>query len=250
MDRRITVAAGLLCLNVGMASAATITTPIVSAGPYTTDVADLPDDVVNLPLFNSNLGTLTAVSVSETGTFFGAALLENTAPEPESFSFHIAGSAGVNILSNNTSAAAADLAASVFNIALPTQSYNLAEVGSGPSSNGNYGPFSTTWGSTAITGLPPADFEAAGGGTVALNIDATSFPSDNPGVIEINDVFYDPEGAEGVEATAALQVTYTYAAISATVPEPSGLAVLVGAIASLAAVRLVLARQRRLFARQ
>jgi hypothetical protein len=45
-------------------------------------------------------------------------------------------------------------------------------------------------------------------------------------------------------------VTYTYTATSATVPEPSGLAVLVGAIVSLAAVRLVPVRQRRLFARQ
>jgi hypothetical protein len=247
MDRRITIAAGLLCLNMGAASAATITTPIVSAGPYTTDVADLPADVVNLPLFNSNLGTLTAVSVSETGTFSGGALLENEAPQPESFSFHIAGSAGVNILSNDSSAAALDLAASVFTIALTTQSYNLAKVGSGASSNGNYGPFSTTWGSTAITGLPPADFEAAGGGTVALNIDATSFPSDSPGVIELNDVFYD---AGTIEATAALQATYTYTANAETVPEPSGLAVLAAAVVGLAAVRLMPTRQQRLFARQ
>ncbi len=247
MDRRITVAAGLLCLSAAVASAATITTPIVTAGPYTTDVADLPADVVNLPLFDSSLGTLTAVSVSETGSFSGAALLENEAPGPESVSFHIAGSAGVNILSDDSSAAATDLAASVFNIALATQSYNLAKVGSGASSNGNYGPFSTTWGSTAITGLPPADFEAAGGGTVALNIDATSFPSDSPGVIELNDVFYD---AENVEASAALQATYTYTANAETVPEPSGLAVLAAAIVSLAAVRLVPIRQRCLFARQ
>jgi hypothetical protein len=247
MDRRITIAAGLLCLSTAAVSAATITTPIVSAGPYTTDVADLPADVVNLPLFDSNLGTLTAVSVSETGTFNGAALLENEAPSPESFNFHIAGSAGVNILSNDSSAAAHDLAASVFNIALTTQSYNLAKVGSGASSNGNYGPFSTTWGSTAITGLPVADFEAAGGGTVALNIDATSFPSDSPGVIELNDVFYD---AGTIEATAALQATYTYTANAETVPEPSGLAVLAAAVVGLAAVRLMPTRQQRLFARQ
>jgi hypothetical protein len=247
MDRRITVVAGLLCLSAAAASAATITTPIVSAGPYTTDVADLPADVINLPLFDSHLGTLTAVSVSETGSFSGGALLENEAPQAESFSFHIAGAAGVNILSNNSSAAAVDLAASVFTIALTTQSYNLAKVGSGASSNGNYGPFSTTWGSTAITGLPVADFEAAGGGTVALNIDATSFPSDSPGVIELNDVFYD---AENVEASAALQATYTYTANAETVPEPSGLAILAAAIVSLAAVRLMPMRQRRLFARQ
>jgi hypothetical protein len=248
MDRRITIAAGLFCLSTAAASAATITTPIVTAGPYTTDVADLPADVVNLPLFDSNLGTLTAVSVSETGTFSGAALLENEAPQPESFNFHIAGSAGVNILSNDSSAAALDLAASVFTIALTTQSYSLAQVGRGASSNGNYGPFSTTWGSTAITGLPPADFEAAGGGTVALNIDATSFPSDSPGVIELNSVFYD---AENVEASAALQATYTYTANAGTVPEPSALALLASAMVGFAALRrLVPIRQRRLFARQ
>ena len=248
MDRRCTVAAGLLCLSTAATSAATITTPIVTAGPVHDRCGGSSSRRGQSAAVQFELGTLTAVSVSETGTFSGGALLENEAPQPESFSFHIEGSAGVNILSNDSSAAAADLAASVFIIALPTQAYALAEVGSGSASNGNYGPFSTTWGSTAITGLPPADFEAAGGGTVALNIDATSFPSDDKGVITGNDVFYD---AENVEATAALQVTYTYTATSATVPEPSALALLAGAMVGFAALRqLMPTRQRCLFARQ
>ena len=103
MKRHIVGVAGLLALCAGAngARANVLVTPTVSAGPYSTDVFNNPATIVNLPLFNSNLGTLTGVSVSETGTFTASALLTNNAPQTESFDFNIAGQFGVNLFSNN-----------------------------------------------------------------------------------------------------------------------------------------------------
>jgi hypothetical protein len=169
-------------------------------------------------LFDSHLGTLTSVTISEGGSLTGSALLENEAPQPESFTFHIAGTAGVDLISSDPSAAAADLKNTIFNLALTSQSYNLAKVGSGPSSNANYGPFSTNW-VAAISGLPIADFQQVGGGFVPLHIDVGSFPSDSPMVIENNDVFYDELS---VLATASLQARYEYIPVTVgVIPEPS-----------------------------
>jgi hypothetical protein len=217
MQRFVTIVAGVLCLAAGPASAATLTSPVESTGPFGTDAPGL--GVVNLPLFDSTLGTLTAVSVSETGTFSGGANLINNGHMPDSFTFNIGGQAGVDILSGDPSSAAADLRAYDFDTSMPSQFYSLAR-----SAVGAYGPYVVDWGSTAITGLPVADFQAAGGGSVAITFDATSFPVDSPGVIELNDVFY---SEQGLQATANLQVTYTYTptggggGVNGGVPEPA-----------------------------
>jgi hypothetical protein len=72
-----------------------------------------------------------------------------------------------------------------------------------------------------------ADFQAPSGGSAQITIDATSFPVDSPGVIELNDVFY---SEQNLQATANLQVTYTYTPISGNpnggVPEPAGWAMM------------------------
>ena len=212
MIRLVTVAAGLFCLTAGAACAATFTSPVQSTGPFGTDA---PGGVVNLPLFDSNLGTLTGVSVSETGTFTGGANLINNGHMPDSFTFHIGGQAGVDILSSDPSAAAADLKAYTFDTSMPSQFYSLPKSGTGV-----YGAYLVLWGSSAITGLPVGDFQAPGGGSVQIGIDETSFPVDSPMVIEINDVFY---SEQNLQATANLQVTYTYDPVSVRggVPEPA-----------------------------
>jgi hypothetical protein len=216
--------AGVLGLASGAASAASLVTPLIGVGPFNTDVSG---GLINLPLFDSNLGTLTSVTISESGTFSGSALLTNNGHMPDSFSLHIAGQAGVDLLSSDPSAAANDLKATVFDLALTTQSYNLPKSGSA-----QYGAYSTGWGA-AISGLPVADFQQAGGGTVPIHVDVTSYPSDTPGVIELNDVFY---AEESVLGTAALQARYEY--IPATVgaaPEPAGWAMMLMGVGAMGA---------------
>ena len=212
MIRLVTVAASLYCLTAGGACAMTFTSPVESTGPFGTDA---PGGVVNLPLFDSHLGTLTGVSVSETGAFTGGANLINNGHMPDSFAFHIGGQAGVDILSSDPSAAAADLKAYTFDTSMPSQFYSLPKSGVGA-----YGAYLVLWGSTAITGLPVADFQAPGGGSVQISVDETSFPVDTPMVIENNDVFY---SEQNLQATANLQVTYTYTPVSTRggVPEPA-----------------------------
>jgi hypothetical protein len=240
MNRHKFILAAALALGANGASAATLVTSTVTAGPYQTDVANLPGNIVNRPLFNSNLGTLTAVSVSETGTFTGSALLENESPGPESFDFFIADQFGVD-LSQDTdlpSKAATDLAATTFTNPLPTQHYDLAAINE-PGANGNYGPFTTNWGGV-ISGLPVADFEAPGGGSVGLHVDAISFPQATNDVITINDVFYDALGG-GPTATASLFAVYTYTPAgvggvnpNGGVPEPSTWAMILLGFAGIA----------------
>jgi len=222
MKRHIVGVAGLLALCAGAngARANVLITPTVSAGPYGTDVANITTNIVNLPLFDSNLGTLTGVSVSETGTFTASALLTSVEHLiTVSFDFHIPDQFGVNLLSNDLpSSAATALAATVFTTPqLTTQHYVLA-----PGASAQYGPFTVDWGDV-ISGLPVADFEAPGGGAVGLHVDGVSFPVDNPMVIEGNSVsyapfFFDPLGPHG---TASLFATYTYTPASSGVPEPS-----------------------------
>jgi hypothetical protein len=236
MKRHIIVVAGLLALCAGPngARANVLITPTVSAGPYSTDVFNNPATIVNLPLFDSNLGTLTSVSVSETGTFVASALLTNEAPGPESFDFHIAGQFGVNLFSNDLpSNAATALAATVFNAPLIQQHFDLAQVGQ-PGASAQYGPFTIDWGDV-ISGLPVADFESPGGGAVALHVDGLSSFFDNPMVIENNDVsyapfFFDPNGPTG---TASLFATYTYTPAAGGVPEPSTWAMILVGFAGL-----------------
>jgi hypothetical protein len=238
MHRFATLAVGVLLLSAGAVSAATLTSPVESTGPFGTDAPGL--GVVNLPLFDSSLGTLTAVSVSETGTFSGGASLINNGHMPDAFTFNIGGQAGVDILSSDPSAAAADLRAYDFDTSMPSQFYSLPRSGVGV-----YGPYQINWGSTAITGLPVADFRAVGGGSVQITFDATSFPVDSPGVIELNDVFY---SEQNLQATANLQVTYTYTPTgggpNGGVPEPTSWAVMLIGMAGAGGV-LRGARRRR-----
>jgi len=234
MYRSFIAAAGLLCLAAGAASAATYASPVESTGPFATDAPGL--GVLNLPLFDSSLGTLTAVSVSETGTFSGGANLINNGHMPDAFNFNIGGQAGVDILSSDPSAAAADLAAYDFDTSMPSQFYSLPRNGVGV-----YGAYLVLWGSTAITGLPVADFQAPGGGSAQITIDATSFPVDSPGVIELNDVFY---SEQNLQATANLQVTYTYTPVggggitnpNGGVPEPAAWAMMLVGVAGAGGV--------------
>jgi hypothetical protein len=60
MKRHTQAFARLLALSAasGEARAAILTTPTVNAGPYGTDVANITGNIVDLPLFDSNLGTL------------------------------------------------------------------------------------------------------------------------------------------------------------------------------------------------
>ena len=184
------------------------TSPVLTAGPFGTDA---PGGLINLPLFNSCMGTLESVSVRETGTFTGGANLVNNGHMPDSFSFNIGGAAGVdNGFSSDPSAAAADLKALKFNTSMPTKSFSLAK-----SATGVYGPFTVKWGNPAITNLPVAHFERPGGGTVAIHIDATSFPVDTPKVIELNDVFY---SEQNLRVTAQMQVTYHYTPFATPTP--------------------------------
>jgi hypothetical protein len=222
MKRCAKILGGLLALGAGAggAGAAILTTPTVNVGPYMTDVFNNPGNVVDLPLFNSNLGTLIGVSVSETGTFTASALLTNEAPQPESFDFLIEAQFGVNLQSNDLpSNVATDLAATTFTPQLTQEHYDLAKAGQ-IGNSAQYGPFTVDWGGT-ITGSPVADFEAPGGGTVALHIDGISNFVDSPKVIENNDVsyapfFFDPNGPTG---TASLFAVYRYT--PASTPEPS-----------------------------
>src|ERR1700734_2476878 len=105
--------AAVLVLSAAMAGAASAAThqlvePLISTGPFETDVAG---PLINLPLFDSNLGILTGVSVQLDGTVSGGALLENISPQEEIFNFNISGSGGVDVISTANNAVAQDLAA-------------------------------------------------------------------------------------------------------------------------------------------
>jgi hypothetical protein len=223
----LTAGAAVLALSAAMTSAASAAThqlvePLISTGPFETDVAG---PLINLPLFDSNLGILTGVSVQLDGTVTGGALLENISPQEEIFNFNISGSGGVDVISTANNAVAQDLAAQgQFSYALPTRHYDLKPVGH-DNANGNYGPFSLSWADATITGLPVGDFEKAGGGTDPINIDVSSFPNADTNAINFSSVFYDSDNPMGA---ASIQVTYTWIDVPpvAEVPEPATWAML------------------------
>jgi hypothetical protein len=207
---------GLLSLGLGVATASANTVSYTVAWPNLGSYDGLNDSSVLFPLFNSNLGVLTNVSVTMYGTVnYAGSTLKNTSSN-QNLSGSIAEDAFIQVLSGGPSE---DAGLTVD----PTVSYTYSRTS--PILPGHTVPFPGSGSAIASAsssydyltdGGALADFQHAGGGyeTVSLLSTAGSLSHHSSNNYSLNSV-------ELIGGN--YDITYTYTPGEVTVPEPLSL---------------------------
>ena len=201
------------------ANADTITTPILTTGTMTTELTNVP---LSLQLFNSNLGTLTGVSITISGELNTGAGSSVTNHANTSQTFTVS----ENVLYNFSDSGL--LSAQLANLTTdPSYSKTYKNLGAGASAA--FGPVSLTSGTTLNFSSGLSAFSKAGGGSDIVDVNTTTNEGLAGGGGNVSYLL-------NTTGAATLQVTYTYEAI----PEPSSIA-----LALLGGTGMLLLMQRR-----
>lgn len=211
-------AAGLLITCGGTTARATTITQSLDTTLLVTDLDNVP---LSLNLFNSDLGTLTAVSFSVTGRMTANGSVTNTASQAQTF--NVVEDIAFSLTDNGGS-----LDPLLSSVALdPKASQTYKSVA--PNVANSFGPYDVSTAAATITG-PLTDFEQAGGGTDIIDVSTITGTTAHGGGGNV-------QSNIATEGEATINVAYTYTPSSVPVPEPSGLAVIGFGVAGLALTR-------------